>query len=258
MSARSPYVASSLGHVVVLGLLLTVAALQRSAPLVPLVRIVALPTGGRPGPKAVTPPPSVPVPEPQVEVPKPAPPVPKPEIKKEPLADKTPAPREPVKAPDPKGIKPPVKQDVVSKSKPVPPPKTTPAVAPAHVEPVQAATGDGAVRPTAKGDVGVEADGDPGPLTGYLGLLRDKVEANWEPPATLGRHGAVQAVIAFEISRTGGFPLPNSMQVRVSSGQPAFDRAAQRAVLNAAPFAPLPAGWGTDSIGIRFTFSGEY
>ncbi len=185
-------------------------------------------------------------------------PMPKPEEKKQRPPDKPPPPREAAKVPDAQGIRPPEKPDVISKSRPLPAPKTPTPVAAARSGAVETAAGDGALRPATRSDVGVEADGDPGPLTGYLGLLRDKVEANWEPPATLGQHGAVRAVIAFEISRAGGVPLPNSMQVRVSSGQPAFDRAAQRAVLNAAPFAPLPAGWGTDSIGIRFTFSGEY
>lgn len=243
--------ASGLGHAIALGLLLTVSALQKPAPFVPNVRIVALPGGGRPGPKSVAPAPKVrpePAAAPKVE----PPPVVEPPKPKAKTPEKTP-PLKPVAKPaDPKGTLPPAKREIVSKG---PAPAKQPVAAPVVPAPVAAAAGDGAKNPSATRSVGVETDGEPGPLSGYLSLLRDKVAARWAPPAG-ARKGEVRAVIAFVVGHEGG--APRDVAVAVSSGDRNFDLEAMRAVSRANPLPPLPGNYAAEAIGIRFTFYQEY
>ena len=249
MNARSPYLASGIGHALVLAGLLSLSALQRPPALVPGVRIVSLPgASGGGGPKRAAqvaerrPPPAQPEPRP------------KPAVK--PL-QKAPPERKAAQAPDPRGARPAHKQEIVSKS-----PSKQADVAP--TPPVSAAA-TGAGRGTAgaqagagagTGGVGFESDGEIGPLSGYLGLLRDKVAANWQPPPAIGRTGVVRATVLFRILRAGG--APQSVEIQMSSGVPLFDRMALSAVLSAAPLQPLPSIWREDAVDIRFTFYQEY
>jgi protein TonB len=263
VSTRGPFVVSGLGHAVVLGLCLTLAALQPNPRLVPAVRIVAVgnPRSTKGAAIRSTPPAVVPKPQPQ---PQPAPPVVPPKPAAKPV-DKAPPQRDKPKPPDPKGVHPPEKADIVSKTpaKPVPTPvaapKPTPAAKPADTSPV-AGTTDAAGRSgsatASKGVVGIEAEGDEGPASEYLQLLRDKVAANWQPPAAVERTGDVAAVVFFTIDRSGG--APRGVTVQMPSGAGSFDRAAIRAILDAAPLQPLPQQWPYESIGIKFTFTQQY
>jgi len=233
--------ASSLLHATALAAAVAVSMLHRPAAIVPNVRIVALGGGSRATGAAAAPKPAVRKPEP-VAVKPPAPAAkPEPKPKKE---SKTPPARPPAKAAEKSGTLPPQKREIVSKG----PAATAAAAASAASTAASAAAG-------ASG-VGLETDADPGPLSGYLGLLQDKVANAWVAPALVGRKGEVRCQVFFVIERRGGAPV--DLAVQVSSGDPGFDRAAMRAVLNAAPLAPLPPGWGTDSIGIRFTFFQNY
>ena len=101
MNRRSPYVASSLGHVILLAAIATLSLVQRPPSIVPSVRIVTLGGGPRAQKAKVAakgPPVAAPVKPAPVPAPVPAPPKPKAEEKK-----KTPAPpeRKPVKAAEP-------------------------------------------------------------------------------------------------------------------------------------------------------------
>ena len=254
MSVRAPYIASSLLHVTALGLLLAISALQKSAPMIPSVRIVALPGGGRTGPRAaaapVHPAPEV-APAPRVEPPVVEPPKAKPKP-----APKTPPPKPAARPADPKGTLPPEKREIVSKGPAPASPKSAAAAARGAAVPAAAGAGDGAKNLSTTRGVGIEADGDPGPLSGYLGLLRDKVAANWTPPLAAVRKGEVRAVISFVVASDGG--APRDVAVAVSSGDSNFDRSAMRAVAYANPLPPLPSNWAGDAIGIRFTFYQEY
>ena len=253
MSPRSPYLASSLLHALVLSAAAAASLLHRPPPFVPNVRIVALGGGGKaqhepaPGRRAVP----VERPAPVVERKPEPPPPPAPETKPKPDA-KSPPMRPAAKAPDKAGVQPPQKRDIVSKA-PSAAPKPAPAEVPA-VTTASPATTDAVA--AGAGGVGIETDAEPGPLSGYLGLLRDRVAQSWAAPLTAGRKGEVRCVVFFAIDRAGG--APQSLVVQVSSGDSNFDRAAMRAILNAAPLAPLPSSWGTDSIGIRFTFFQTY
>jgi TonB family protein len=243
VNPRSPYLASSLGHVAVLAAVLALSVVQRPPAIVPKVRIVSLGGGGSPAPRPAAKKKEA-APAPARVEPPPAP-VKKPEPKKK--ESQSPPERLPAKAPEKSGVKPPQKREVVSKTTGPPPAAVT-----AGAGAAPAATTAGA----APSGVGFETDADPGPLAGYLGLLRDKVATAWAAPVTVGRKGEVRAIVFFVIERGGG--APQQLSVQTSSGDPGFDRAALRAILNAAPLAPLPASWGTESIGIRFTFFQNY
>lgn len=245
MSSRSPYVASGLGHLVVLAGLLTLSMLQPSHVIVPGVRIVAFPGGGGGRTEAV------PTPEPKVEAPQPPPPV---EPVKKPEA-KSPLERKHERPPEPHGARPARKEEIVSKSTgrpkdvaPTPPVQASGPATSVTTGPVAAGA--------SSGGVGYEAEGDIGPLSGYLGLLRDKVAMNWRPPPGVGHPGVVTAVVFFRIPPGGGAPLEVAMVS--GSGNTFFDRSALSAVVSAAPLQPLPATWSGGTIGIRFTFHQEY
>jgi outer membrane biosynthesis protein TonB len=244
VSARSPYLASGNGHAIVLTGLLAVSALHRPPAIVPGVRIVTLPGGPRHGMGKEPKPPAAEKPAP------PAPPQPKPAVKP---SDTAPPTREAAKMPDPKGAKAARKPEVVSKTPTKPAPRPASSAGPSVVTP----TGAPVVVPgTGASGVGFEAEGDPGPLAGYLELLRDKVAANWAPPPSVGRSGIVRTVVYFVIPRAGG--EPQQMVVQEGSGSSFFDRAALSAVLTSAPLQPLPSAWPEDSIAIKFTFHQEY
>jgi protein TonB len=248
LNPRSPYLASSILHATVLALAAALSLLHRAPPFVPNVRIVTLGGGGRaesepaPGRRAQ----AVERPAPAV-VPKPVPPAP---VTKPKPDAKSPPERPAAKAAEKTGVKPPAKRDIVSKAPSAAPKPAPAATAGATPAAAPAATASGS------GGVGIETDAEPGPLAGYLGLLRDRVAQSWAAPLTAGRRGEVRCVVFFAIARGGG--APQALAVQVSSGDASFDRAAMRAILNAAPLAPLPASWGTDSIGIRFTFFQTY
>jgi TonB family protein len=223
---------------------MALSTLQRPPVVVPSVRIVSLGGPSRLAQPAKAAPRDV-APTPAVEA-QPAPPRP------EETKSKAPPEKLPAKPATKNGTAPKPPDGIVSKTKGQPkPPKVETA---AGTESARNATAAAAA--PASG-VGFETDADdPGPLAGYLALVRDKVASAWAAPVVVGQKGEVRAVIYFVIERTGG--SPQDLAVAVSSGDSGFDRAAMRAVLNAAPLAPLPATWGTESIGIRFTFYQSY
>jgi protein TonB len=61
------------------------------------------------------------------------------------------------------------------------------------------------------------------------------------------------AVITFIINHDGSVPQ-NSVKIAQSSGVMAVDLSAQRAVLDAAPFPPLPAGFSRNDAQIELRF----
>jgi TonB family protein len=241
----SPYLASGIGHLVVLAGLLTLSMLQPAYVFVPGVHIVGPFPGGGGGHTQATP-----EPEPKLETPKPPPPKPVEPVKKP--ETKAPVERKHEAPPAPHGVRPAQKDEIVSKSsgrpKDVAPTPPVQASAPA----TGAASGAGA----GAGGVGYEAEGDVGPLSGYLGLLRDKVSMNWRPPPAPGGTGMVTAVVYFRIPPGGGAPL--DVAIESASGNAFFDRSALSAVLSAAPLQPLPSTWTGGTIAIRFTFHQEY
>lgn len=83
----------------------------------------------------------------------------------------------------------------------------------------------------------------------YLTLIQSKIEQNFRPPP--GRRKSLMAVLEFRISKSGDVI---ALQRKQSSGDFLFDQAAERAVLAAGHFPPLPANFEATELGINFEF----
>ncbi len=86
----------------------------------------------------------------------------------------------------------------------------------------------------------------------YADTLRSRVGQAWRT-GELRISSANPVVVTFTILRDGSVP-EKSVQVRGRSGNAALDISAQRAILDAQPFPPLPAGFGRSSAEVEFTF----
>jgi len=88
----------------------------------------------------------------------------------------------------------------------------------------------------------------------YATLLRDRVARAWKTTDVDPRvHSLPQVVVTFTVERDGSVP-PGSVRIEQRSGNSAMDFSAQRAVLDAAPFPALPAGFSRNSADVEFTF----
>jgi TonB family protein len=88
----------------------------------------------------------------------------------------------------------------------------------------------------------------------YANLLKDKVGRNWRTNELDPRlHSAPQVVVIFTIQRDGSVSA-SSVRIAQQSGNTALDYSAQRAILDAIPFPPLPPGLGRNSADIEFVF----
>lgn len=86
----------------------------------------------------------------------------------------------------------------------------------------------------------------------YAKLIIDQVGRHWNT-ASLGMQTAPVAIVTFTINRDGSVPQ-NSVKIAQSSGVLAVDLSAQRAVMDAAPFPPLPAGFPRSDAQIELRF----
>jgi protein TonB len=103
------------------------------------------------------------------------------------------------------------------------------------------------------GGVGVGNNSPFGTMYGeYANRLRDQVARNWRTsdlPAQAAN--APMAAITFTLRRDGSVA---NVRITGRSGNPALDYSAQRAILDAAPFPPLPAGFPKNDPEIEFLF----
>jgi TonB family protein len=96
----------------------------------------------------------------------------------------------------------------------------------------------------------VSIDGGDFPFASYISRMRQKIATVWEvPPGTEGLTRS--AVIYFRIARDGSV---SSVTVEKGSGLQLFDRSCQRAVIEAAPMAPLPREYPDSYVGVHFSF----
>jgi periplasmic protein TonB len=87
---------------------------------------------------------------------------------------------------------------------------------------------------------------------GYAQLVRDRVAQKWRTDDVDPRvNAAPPTIVIFEILRDGHV---QSIRVGQSSNLLSLDNSARRAVLEAAPFPPLPAGYDGSSATIEFWF----
>ncbi len=118
-----------------------------------------------------------------------------------------------------------------------PPPPPPPASAPGQV--TGAAHGAGTVTLTASDF----------PFAWYIQRVHAKIQERWEGRAIQGR----QPEVIFEIARNGQL---KRIGLGRSSGNPAYDQLAMRAIAEANPFPPLPDGFGKSvlTIGLQFVY----
>ena len=136
---------------------------------------------------------------------------------------------------------------------PIPPPAAVAEEAPGA--PLAAAPGaaPGGSNPiaSASGGIALGAGGageEPFPFSYYLNRVLALIERNWfRPPASAGTVCQVRCVIerSGRLAETG---------LESASASPAFDRAALRAVYAAAPFPPLPDGFGGTELTLHLEF----
>ncbi|MBI5280324.1 MAG: TonB C-terminal domain-containing protein [Candidatus Solibacter usitatus] len=86
------------------------------------------------------------------------------------------------------------------------------------------------------------------PYAYYLSRLLGVIESNWfRPPSPPG----TKCRVLCRLDRSGRLL---DTGIEESSGTPAFDRAALRAVYSSAPFPPLPQGWIGSTLTIHLEF----
>ncbi len=159
---------------------------------------------------------------------------------KEPSAAKKPEPpkkKKPEKKPEPKKAAPPpasARERPASAGPPGPAAPKTPAATPG--------AGSASITPLEAGD---------SELAWYRDTVTAALYAQWVKPILEGIGEPYAVSVTFDILRDGSL---ESLRVEQSSGIPTFDRSAQRAVADAAPFPPLPAAWGKPRLSARFLF----
>ena len=105
------------------------------------------------------------------------------------------------------------------------------------------------------GGVGIGSNSPFGQQFGYYGdLLRNKVARYWRTNELDARlHTMPDVVVEFTILHDGSVPY-SSVKVVQRSGDINLDNSAKRAILDAAPFPPLPAGFPQNSADTEFVF----
>jgi protein TonB len=175
-------------------------------------------------------------PEPPAPPPEPPPPEPPPERVEPPPPD----PELPV-------LPPPKPQPVPTA--PPPPPQPQPIVPePALPTPSREGSPQGDARATSAFGASVAGLDDPDfTYSYYIDSMLAAIRSHWTRPP-VGR--GVEGVVHFRILKDGRV---EDLRLITSSGRESFDRAALRAVSNASPLPPLPAGYRKEHLGVRLT-----
>ncbi len=101
------------------------------------------------------------------------------------------------------------------------------------------------------GGVGVGSNSPFGNMFGgYADLLRDRVAQHWQTTDLRSQNAPVVGV-TFVLHRDGSV---TAIRITQKSGISAIDISAQRAVMDAAPFPPMPAGFPKNEAEIEFLF----
>lgn len=97
---------------------------------------------------------------------------------------------------------------------------------------------------------GISFDGGDFPYDAFIARMRQKIASVWQVPA--GSEGVERfAVVYFRVHRDGTI---THVAVEQPSGVFLFDQSCQRAVLQAAPFPPLPREYDDEYVGVHFSF----
>jgi TonB family protein len=107
--------------------------------------------------------------------------------------------------------------------------------------------------PNGSGQVGIGPNSPLGNRLGwYAELVRQRISQNWRTTGLEARSQPAPAIISFQILRDGTVRNPQVMQ---SSGNPAIDNSALRAVYDSNPLPALPPQVSESSISAQFTFN---
>ena len=164
-----------------------------------------------------------------------------------------PEPKKQVKAPEPEAI--PLKNKFV-KEQPRPQSQQRYQAAPPLPNQVFTDQAPAAVSPMfqkpGSGNVGVGQNSTLGNRFGaYADLVVQRVTEKWQTTGLAGLHTAPVVVVTFDILRDGSV---RNVQVAQRSGNSTLDYSAQRAVMEAAPFPPLPAGYDRNEANVELKF----
>lgn len=85
----------------------------------------------------------------------------------------------------------------------------------------------------------------------YRASVTVALQQRWIRPVLEDAREALSVTVTFEIERDGSV---RDVEIETSSGVPSLDRSAIRAVEQAAPLPPLPAGWDEAPFPARFEF----
>lgn len=177
-----------------------------------------------PRPKPPEPKPPEPEPEPEPPAPEPAP-------------DPEPPPRPAVPPPEPPERRAPPPEPAPSRTAP-----SAPAASPERAQREGSPRGN----PLGTSPFGVAGVDNPTfTYDYYLDQMLGRIESRWQRPRV---SGPIEAMVHFRIDKEGRI---SEVEVVQPSGVPAFDLAAQRAVMEAAPFPPLPRSYRSDSLGVN-------
>jgi protein TonB len=87
----------------------------------------------------------------------------------------------------------------------------------------------------------------------YATLLQNALAKNWRTAGIDARTQTAPAMVRFRIMKDGSL-APGLTKVSQSSGNRALDDSAVRAVLDSAPFGPLPQGFPYSQADCEFSF----
>lgn len=242
-SLRKPFVMSTLFHVAVFGaLIISTLTLKRKSEIWGSTNV----QGG--GTVAIQPVKNIPLPSRTG----PINPVANPTESQVPQAPK-PEPKKQAKPPEPDAV--PIKSRLAEKQprpqspqryvpRPPPPNQVFSSEAPAAVSPMFQKPGSGGV--------GVGLNSALGSRFGaYADLVAQRVTEKWQTNGLAGMHTAPMVIITFDILRDGSI---RNVQVAQRSGNSTLDYSAQRAVIDAAPFPPLPPGFDRSEANVELRF----
>jgi len=91
------------------------------------------------------------------------------------------------------------------------------------------------------------------PYAWYLRQVLQKVQGEWQRQNQINEPGQ-KPLVFVEIQRDGSIRTP---KIEQSSGNPLYDQAALRAIVEASPFPPLPQEWSRASLRVMFRFDLE-
>jgi TonB family protein len=170
-----------------------------------------------------------------------------------------PAPKEEAAPPVPKEEPKPKEAELTVPDKPKPKPQAKADDKAKEVPRAQIAKSDTSSTPSEAGAEagpegtaagGISFDGGDFPYDAFIARMRHKIAAAWQVPA--GSEGIERlAVVYFRVHRDGDI---THVSVEQPSGVFLFDQSCQRAVIESAPFPPLPRDYENEYVGVHFSF----